>query len=95
MPAVTLPNSQPNRLMIVRWVIVLPPASPSIKTTATEQKNDDYNDQKRCHVHDFSVLIQIVPEGILDPAHCALNFAGRIFVATFVKRRRSRITGAS
>ena len=34
--------------------IVLPPASPSIEATATEQKNDDYNDKKRGDVHGFS-----------------------------------------
>jgi hypothetical protein len=61
---------------------VLPPPSPPIEATATEQKNDYYNDKKRGHVHGFSVLSQSLSPGILDPARWALNIAGRIFVAT-------------
>jgi hypothetical protein len=37
---------------------VLPPPSPPIEATAAEQNNDNYNDEKRGHVHGFSVLSQ-------------------------------------
>ena len=60
----------------------LPPPSPPIEATATEQKNDNYNDKQHGHVHRFSVLSQSLSRGILDPARWALNIAGRIFVAT-------------
>ena len=61
---------------------VLPPPPPPIEATATEQKNDNYNDKKRGHVHGFSVPSQSLSQGILDPSRWALNIAGCIFVAT-------------
>ena len=67
---------------------VLPPPSPPIEATATEQKNDNYNDKKRGHVHGFSVLSQSLSQGILDPARWALNIAGCIFVATRPAQQR-------
>jgi len=30
----------------------LVPASPSIESTAADQKNDDDDDEKSCHIHD-------------------------------------------
>jgi hypothetical protein len=41
---------------------VLPPPSPPIEATAAEQNNDNYNDEKRGHVHGFSVLSQAYPK---------------------------------
>ena len=43
----------------------LPPAAPPIEAAATKQKNDDYDDKKRGHVHGFSFLRQSVSRGIL------------------------------
>ena len=71
--------------------MVLPPAPSPIEATAAEQKNDDDNDEKRGHVHDFSfgpkanLILQgrddaptASSKGLQDPADCVLNFAGRI-----------------
>jgi hypothetical protein len=84
--------------------MVLPPAPSPIEATAAEQKNDDDNDEKRGHVHDFSfgpkanLILQRrdnVPtpsskglQDILEPAGCVLNVAGRIFVPAFDQARR-------
>jgi hypothetical protein len=58
----------------------LPPATPPIEATATEQKNDDYDDKKRGRVHGF-LPRQSVSRGLLAPLGANLNVAGRIFVA--------------
>jgi hypothetical protein len=51
--------------LIARSRLGLPPAIPPIEASATEQKNDDYGDKKRSHVHGFSFLRQSVFRGIL------------------------------
>jgi hypothetical protein len=48
-----------------RGRVSLPPAAPPIEAAATKQKNDDYDDKKRGHVHGFSFLRQSVSRGIL------------------------------
>jgi hypothetical protein len=51
-------QNHPDR---ARGRIGLPPAAAPIETTATEQKNDDYDDKKRGRVHGFSVLSKAFP----------------------------------
>ena len=50
-----------------RGRVGLPPTTPPIEAAATEQKNDDYDDKKRGHVHGFSFVVQSVSRGILAP----------------------------
>ena len=64
----------------------LPPATPPIEAAATKQKNDDYDDKKRGHVHGFSFLRQKRIPRHPSTVPWELNFAGRIFVAARGKR---------
>ena len=45
-------GSTPDHTPAIIWAPALIPASPPIKATAAEQKHDNDDDEKSCHIHD-------------------------------------------
>src|SRR5208282_5276126 len=45
-------ESTPDHTPATIWAPALIPASPSIKAAAAEQKHDNDDDEKSCHIHD-------------------------------------------
>jgi len=60
--------------LVAKSLIGLPPASSPVEATAAEQKNNDYDDKKRGHVHGFYVLGQSV-HSVPDTTHAFLIHA--------------------
>ena len=77
-----------NKQLLMLEAVGLPPTTPPIEATVTEQKNNDYDDKKRGHVHGFSFVVAKRIPRHLGTARCKLNFAGRILL-------RRRLAGAS